>query len=482
MHLVRHVGEDPPAGRADRVAEADARSVDVEDIAAAVAVRPAPALEHREHLRGEGFVEFDETDIVPVVATPLEQALDCRHRADAHARRIAARRRPAAEPQHRREAQFLELVLGDHQTGRRRVVLLAGIACGDDGLRIALTVDRCERAERLHRGILAVAFVVIEDHRITLPLRDRYGHQLLGKLAFRPRGRCVLVRAHGKSIGLFARDAVILCEVFGGLDHAGDHPEPLDRLAHYPPAAEPVMQHHVAHPHTPARGKSVVLDIRHRFDAARHHDIGHPGLDHHRRSRHRLHARTAAAIKLEAGHFKRQSRCQPCPVADRGRLAIPIALREHNIINPRRINARALHQGLEDHSAQLSGVHAGKPAKELAHWGAERGADSGPARFGASGHFINSPFALSLSKGRTSLLTRARKKSGASTSSARTGEGYLSWSLNATVPASTSFPIAPDDSPSLSASTSSECSPRKGAGRGSPTSRPGRLAKLRVAG
>src|SRR3546814_12834336 len=48
--LARQIGENAPAGRADRVTERNARPVDVQNLVPAVTVRPAPALEHREQI------------------------------------------------------------------------------------------------------------------------------------------------------------------------------------------------------------------------------------------------------------------------------------------------------------------------------------------------------------------------------------------------------------------------------------------------
>ncbi len=76
--FARQVGEDAPAGRADRMAERNARSVDVENLVPAVALRPAPALEHRKHLRREGFVQLDKVDVAPAKPVPSEQPLDRR--------------------------------------------------------------------------------------------------------------------------------------------------------------------------------------------------------------------------------------------------------------------------------------------------------------------------------------------------------------------------------------------------------------------
>src|SRR6185437_2569574 len=80
VQLAQQVGEDPSAGGADRVPEADARSVDVQ----AVALVPAPALEHRQHLRRERLVELDEVDVVPRHAGAVEEPLYRRHGPDPH--------------------------------------------------------------------------------------------------------------------------------------------------------------------------------------------------------------------------------------------------------------------------------------------------------------------------------------------------------------------------------------------------------------
>ncbi|GIX21159.1 MAG: hypothetical protein KatS3mg120_2835 [Erythrobacter sp.] len=259
---------------------------------------------------------------------------------------------------------------------------------------------------------------MVEDHRLALAARDRHRHELFGKAAFGPGARGVLVAAHGIGIGRLAGDAVILGEVLGGLDHPGDDAEACDRLAHQPPAGEPVVQRHLAHPHPAAQIGGVVLDIRHALDPAGDHHVGGAGGHHHRRGGDRLHARAAAPIELEARHLERQAGRQPAPVPDRGGLAIAIALAEDDIIDPRRIDPRSFDQGLEDHRAKLARGQARQPAHEFAHRRAQRGADG------------NAP------------------------------HHFASLSERATIPASTSLPISPEDSPSLSASTSSECSPR----------------------
>ena len=353
------------------MAERDARAVDVDDIAAAVVVRKAPAFHHGERLGREGFVQFDQADIVPAKPVFREQAIDRRHRADPHARRVAARCAPAVEPQDRFEAEFLDLVFRHHETGGGGIVLLAGIARRDDRILVALAVDGAQSAERLHAGIGAEAFVLGEHHRIAAPLRDFDRHQLIVEAARVPRGGGVPVGSHCEFIRSLARDAIVLGKVFGRLDHAGDDPEAFDRLAHQTPARQPVPQHHIAHARPVAGLGRIVLDIRHALDPARKHAVGDAGLDHHRRSRDRLQARAASPVELEAGNLDRHSRGQPAPASDRRRLAAAIALSEDDILDPLGIDAAALHQRLDDDRAQLTRLDGGERAEKRAHGGAQ---------------------------------------------------------------------------------------------------------------
>src|SRR3546814_9593389 len=104
-------------------------------------------------LRREGFVEFDEVDVVPAETAAREQPFDRGDGADAHAAGVAARRRRAVIPGDGREAEFVELVLGDDEAGGGGVILLARIARGDDGARNRLGLERAQLAEGFQRGV-----------------------------------------------------------------------------------------------------------------------------------------------------------------------------------------------------------------------------------------------------------------------------------------------------------------------------------------
>src|SRR3546814_9747467 len=84
----------------------DTRAIDVELVEAAVLLAPAPRLEQRQHLGGEGLVELDQVEVVPAQARAGEKPLHCSDRSDPHPRRIATGRRPADEPAGGLQPQF----------------------------------------------------------------------------------------------------------------------------------------------------------------------------------------------------------------------------------------------------------------------------------------------------------------------------------------------------------------------------------------
>ena len=95
LHLVQQRGQDPAAGGADRVAERDARAVDVDALPVARAeAAESPLTAAGQHLRGERLVELDQVDVAELKSGSLEGELSGRHRADAH----GARRHPGHRP------------------------------------------------------------------------------------------------------------------------------------------------------------------------------------------------------------------------------------------------------------------------------------------------------------------------------------------------------------------------------------------------
>ena len=194
------------------MAKADAGAVDIE----LVGVVPAPAFQHRQHLRCKGFVQFDQINIIPCHAGPREQPLHRRHRADAHARRVAAGRRPAGQPGHGFKAQRFQQFFGHHQASRRPVVLLAGVAGGHH----AVLLDGLQQRQAFGRCIGADALVRRKDDGRALLLRDFHRHQFIDEFAVCPSLGGALVALRGIGIAFFAADAIILGQIVGGFNHA----------------------------------------------------------------------------------------------------------------------------------------------------------------------------------------------------------------------------------------------------------------------
>src|SRR3546814_17519345 len=112
--FAEHRGGDAGAGDADRMAEGDTRAIDVELVEAAVLLAPAPRLEQRQHLAGDGLVELDQVEVVPAQARAGDKPLHCFDRYDPHPRRIATGRRPDEEPAGGHQPPF-----GEEITGRK---------------------------------------------------------------------------------------------------------------------------------------------------------------------------------------------------------------------------------------------------------------------------------------------------------------------------------------------------------------------------
>src|SRR5580658_8577132 len=143
----------------------------------------------------------------------------------------------------------------------------------------------------------------------------------LSKMIGSPRRRGALV-AHGRVfVAGLAADLVVARQVVGGLDHAGDDPEAADRLAHHPPARQPVVHGHRAGAGARAHVERIVFDVAHALDAAGHHHVGRAGLHHHGGVDHRLQTRAAAPVELVAGRLDRKVGRQRRPAGDAGRLA-----------------------------------------------------------------------------------------------------------------------------------------------------------------
>ena len=252
----------------------------------------------------------------------------------------------------------------------------------------AALLDGAQGAERLRRRVATHALVRFEQDGIALLLRDRHGDQLVVELAVLPCSGSALVAARGVLVAGLARDLVILGEVFGRLDHAGDDAETLNRLRHHTATREAVVERHIAHTRAVAHRGGIVLHIAHALDAARDDDIGGACLHEHRGLDDGLQPRTTTAIQLEARHRNRQPRRQRRPAADGGRFARGIALREDHIVNPLWGDLRPLDQRADGDGAKLTRADARQCALELADARADRADNGGAAKLGHLGTFL----------------------------------------------------------------------------------------------
>ena len=133
----------PRAGRADRMAERNGAAVDVEFFARnfservvaaqmfARKIRGCRAIQHRQHLRGKSFVDFDEVGVEWIDAGFLLEFRHGEYRAEAHAHRIAAGIGIGGEGAEWSQAQERGLLFAHDQQGDRAVGDLRGVAGGD---------------------------------------------------------------------------------------------------------------------------------------------------------------------------------------------------------------------------------------------------------------------------------------------------------------------------------------------------------------
>src|SRR6478735_1430483 len=95
--------QDPPAGRAERMADGD-RAAEHVDL---LRVESRPRTHAGERLRRERLVELEEVDVAPADARALERAVGGLHRADAEDVGIDAERAAARDARERLAVEAL---------------------------------------------------------------------------------------------------------------------------------------------------------------------------------------------------------------------------------------------------------------------------------------------------------------------------------------------------------------------------------------
>jgi hypothetical protein len=171
-----------------------------------VGVGEAPLPGDRQHLAGEGLVELDQVDLGELDVGQRERLGGRRHRPDAHRLRRDAGHRPGHQPGQRAQPELGGLLRGGDHADRGAVVLPAGVAGGDGGLRVVLPHDRAQLRQGLHAGVGADVLVAVHDD-LALPPLDRDRHDLLGEPALRGGRGGAPVAADGVLVLLLAADA-----------------------------------------------------------------------------------------------------------------------------------------------------------------------------------------------------------------------------------------------------------------------------------
>src|SRR3954468_7679942 len=209
LELVQQRGDQPRAGRAERMADGHRAAVDVD----AVHVRVVLALPCR-HDRRERLVDLDQVDVIDRHLVAVEDLRGRRDRALEHLDRVAAHRGLVDDLRAGRQPQLGGLVSAHQEHGGGAVGDLRRIACRDDAI---LLEDGLELAERLEVGVRPDALVgdvgvAVDLHRDHLALEAALFGRLVGEL----------VRAHGELVELGARDLPLLGDHLGAEALADD--------------------------------------------------------------------------------------------------------------------------------------------------------------------------------------------------------------------------------------------------------------------
>ena len=273
-----------------------------------VPVRKAHRLGAGEHLRGEGFVEFDQVKVLQRQPGALQRFLRGRNRADAHDRRTDSRNRPGDQPGERLQAVLVGHFARHHETGGGAVILAAGIAGGDGGFRILFQADSFQLSEHFSRRVRTRMFVA-RYYRVGLLAFDSDRDDLLvehtallGSDGFRMGGgRERVLRGAG--------DLVIAAKVLGRLQHAARHREIL-ATSREAASDQAVVHGHIALTEAPAPVGGIKRRIAHRLSAARDNAVHRAGGDLHGRIDDRLQAGAATPVDLHAADFDRQARIE----------------------------------------------------------------------------------------------------------------------------------------------------------------------------
>src|SRR5260221_1755490 len=278
LHQRSRLAGDARTGGAERVPERQGAAVDI-----GLGEIDAEIADAGERLRGKGFVELDDVDVLHRKAGALQRLLGRRDRTDPHDLGCAAGDGDALDARQNRQLVARSIVLGADEHGRGAVGQRRGGPRGHGSRRIE---SRRERRKRLLAGVRANAAIAVDD---ALARLDR--HDLILELARLLRRRRLAVAGDGDLLLLLAGDLVLARDVLGSLAHRDVGLRGfLDEAG---------MRHRVeAHHRHPG----------HRFDPGADEGLAGIELDCARRHVDGLHRGTAEAVDRGGGDGDRQMR------------------------------------------------------------------------------------------------------------------------------------------------------------------------------
>jgi len=349
------------ARRAQRVAQRNGTPVDVELGRVGAGVQQ-PGQRHR----GEGFVDFEQVDVVDLHAGLLQRMRGRRQRRFEHDHRVAADHRHVVDARQRLDAQRLEPLLVDHHHAGRAVADLAGVGRRD----VAAFTQRLHAGDAFERGLHADALVgrvlVAAAAAVGQTHVDRH-HLGLERTFERGRTRALMAQQR-EAVELFLRQLVLLG------DHLRAH-----ELAEVR-AGETLADHRA---HVVAQAGFLVdlaqaghRDAAHAFHAGGDDAVHRAGHHRLRREVQRLLRRAALAVDGHAGHLQRQLRGQCGHAADAAALLAGLQHAAHDhVFHQCRVSTAALEQRVDHLRRQIHRMPARDTPPALATRGARGGDD-----------------------------------------------------------------------------------------------------------
>ena len=214
-------------GRADRACGAE-RVAERDRAAHRIHLRrvEADAVDHRQRLRGEGFVQLDPADVGEVQAGIAERRGNRLDRPDAHDLGRHAARREADEARQRLEVVLLDRLLAREDQRAGAVAGLRAVARGDaalggeHGLEPGQAFERRVGARALVELDGAGLRALLAGRQVGKAVDDLDRRDLVGELARLLGLQCTQVRLERERVLRFAADLPLRRDLLGRQAHA----------------------------------------------------------------------------------------------------------------------------------------------------------------------------------------------------------------------------------------------------------------------